>query len=154
MVLRALAVRVVPPDENLPVLAVPAVQNSEIFEVGRASTLTNPAILRARKYPHYRTSKYCPYLQYPLDINPKLCQCTKYLQCFFSRIHSQVLGVHSQVLGVSVRYCCINSVSVHKGVVPRTNELNILPLPSTNNNHANTKLIGMNMPKLAIFGFI
>ena len=53
-----------------------------------------------------------------------------------------------------MRYCCINSVSVHKGVVPRTNELNILPLPSTNNNHANTKLIGMNMPKLAIFGFI
>ena len=83
LVLRALAVRVVPPDENLPVLAVPAVQNSEIFEVGRASTLTNPAILRARKYPQYRTSKYCPYLQYPLDINPKLLPVHEVPAVFF-----------------------------------------------------------------------
>lgn len=56
------------------------------------SAVTNPEILRVRKYPQYRASKYreCSQYQCPQYINPKSCECTKYLQCFFSKIGASI----------------------------------------------------------------
>ena len=55
-ILRVLAVRTLPTDEILIVLAVPTVQSPEILEAQQgvstaAAAVANPKLVRARKYP-------------------------------------------------------------------------------------------------------